>query len=394
METWRLHAERREQHAGIEHGKYHIHHQNDGKCLERLFHDVAFVADLVDRCAGGDGVVRADQVAERSARVLPREDRDGVHGKRFSCLQVHVGKHDVRAQTGTGDECAARTDQNCRCRIEFPDNCCNIGGKQVHHARTGRLHDVGNDEKASCAVRWLRGEYSTKTEAKQDLGVNVIITDDNWYDYIKLLTAFFVSAGYKGFVIMIDELVNIMKIPHAVTRQYNYEKILMMYNDVMQGKASHLGIIMGGTPQCIEDTRRGIFSYDALRSRLERGRFATDETHDMLAPIIKLQPLSYEEMTVLCEKLAEIHAGLYGYENRMTLEDRIYFIKAEFSRVGAETNITPREMIRDYIELLNIAMQNPDKTIAQLMGEESFEFAKPEGEASSDEKDGFEDFEL
>ncbi len=259
---------------------------------------------------------------------------------------------------------------------------------------THKAFTAGNDEKASCAVRWLRGEYSTKTEARQDLGVNVIITDDNWYDYIKLLTAFFVSAGYKGFVIMIDELVNIMKIPHAVTRQYNYEKILMMYNDVMQGKASHLGIIMGGTPQCIEDTRRGIFSYDALRSRLERGRFATDETHDMLAPIIKLQPLSYEEMTVLCEKLAEIHAGLYGYENRMTLEDRIYFIKAEFSRVGAETNITPREMIRDYIELLNIAMQNPDKTIAQLMGEESFEFAKPEGEASSDEKDGFEDFEL
>ena len=108
-----------------------------------------------------------------------------------------------------------------------------------------KAYTAGNEEKASCAVRWLRGEYSTKTEAKQDLGVNVIITDDNWYDYIKLLTAFLVSAGYKGFVIMIDELVNIMKIPHAVTRQYNYEKILMMYNDVMQGKASHLGVIMG-----------------------------------------------------------------------------------------------------------------------------------------------------
>ena len=144
---------------------------------------------------------------------------------------------------------------------------------------------AGNDEKASCAVRWLRGEYSTKTEAKQDLGVNVIITDDNWYDYIKLLTAFFVSAGYKGFVIMIDELVNIMKIPHAVTRQYNYEKILMMYNDVMQGKASHLGIIMGGTPQCIEDTRRGIFSYDALRSRaLRNGRDPRHAGADNKAP--------------------------------------------------------------------------------------------------------------
>ena len=216
------------------------------------------------------------------------------------------------------------------------------------------------------------------------------MSDDNWYDYIKLLTAFLVSAGYKGLVIMIDELLNIMKIPHSVTRQYNYEKILMMYNDVMQGKASHLGIIMGGTPQCVEDTRRGIFSYEALRSRLERGRFATDETHDMLAPIIRLQPLTYEELTVLTEKLTEIHAGLYNYEPKITLEDRIFFVKAEFERVGAQTNITPREMIRDYIELLNIAVQNPDKTIAELMGED-FRFA--EGE-NSDNADGFEDFEL
>ena len=249
---------------------------------------------------------------------------------------------------------------------------------------------TGNDEKADCVIKWLRGEYATKTEVKQEVGVNALISDENWYDYVKLLTAFFVSAGYKGLVVMIDELVNIMKIPHSVTRQYNYEKILMMYNDVMQGKASHLGIIMGGTPQCIEDTRRGVFSYEALRSRLERGRFATDETYDMLAPIIKLSPLSGEEMTVLTEKLAEIHAGLYDYESRITLEDRIYFVKAEYSRVGAQSNITPREMIRDFIELLNIAMQNPDKSIAQLMGED---FSFSEG-GSDDSAEGFEDFEI
>ena len=249
----------------------------------------------------------------------------------------------------------------------------------------------GDDAKAAKAVRWLRGEYATKSEAKSDLGVNVIISDDNWYDYIKLMCAFLVSAGYKGLVVMIDELVNIMKIPNSTTRQYNYEKILMMYNDCMQGKASHLGIIMGGTPQCIEDTRRGVFSYEALRSRLERGRFATDEVHDMLAPIIRLNPLTYEELTVLTEKLAEIHAGLYGYEMRITLEDRIYFVKAEFERVGAQTNVTPREMIRDFIELLNIAYQNPDKTIPQLMGEDDFKFSDGESE---DKQDGFEDFDL
>lgn len=250
----------------------------------------------------------------------------------------------------------------------------------------------GNDVQKTNAVRWLRGEYSTKTEARNDLGVSVIISDADWYDYIKLLASFLVSAGYKGLVIMIDELVNIMKISNSVTRQNNYEKMLMMYNDVMQGKASNLGIIMGGTPQCIEDTRRGVFSYEALRSRLERGRFATDEVHDMLAPIIRLDPLTYEELTVLTEKLAEIHAGLYDYEVRITLEDRIFFVKAEFERVGASTNVTPREMIRDFIELLNMAYQNPDKTIPQLMGEEEFKMS--EGDGSGGEEDGFADFDI
>ncbi len=250
---------------------------------------------------------------------------------------------------------------------------------------------AGDEDKKSMVIKWLRGEYHTKTEAKQELEINVIITDESWYDYLKIITAFLVSAGYKGLIVMIDELVNIMKIPHSVTRQNNYEKMLMMYNDALQGKATHLGIIMGGTPQCIEDTRRGVFSYAALRSRLERGRFATDETHDMLAPIIKLRPLSYEELTVLTEKLSEIHSGLYGYESKITLDDRIYFIKAEFGRVGADKNITPREMIRDFIELLNMAYQNPDKTLPRLMGEDEFQFAQNE---ENPDVDGFEDFEL
>lgn len=249
----------------------------------------------------------------------------------------------------------------------------------------------GDDAGAVNAVRWLRGEYSSKSEARADLGVGVIISDDNWYDYIKLMCAFLVSAGYKGLVVMIDELVNIMKIPNSVTRQYNYEKMLMMYNDCMQGKASHLGVIMGGTPQCIEDTRRGVFSYDALRSRLESGRFAVEGSHDMLAPIIRLDPLTYEELTVLTEKLADIHAGLYGYEPKITLEDRIFFVKAEFQRIGAQTNITPREMIRDFIELLNISYQHPEKPIAELMGEDEFKFSESDDNGDSD---GFEDFDL
>ena len=176
--------------------------------------------------------------------------------------------------------------------------------------RTATLE--GDDEVKSCVARWLRGEYRTKTEAKADLGTSTIITDDDWYDYVKLLARFLVGAGYKGLIVMIDELVNLYKIPNAITRQYNYEKILTMYNDTLQGKAHHLGIIMGGTPTSIEDRRRGVFSYEALRSRLTQGRFAREDMRDMLAPIIRLHPLTYEELLVLIEKLGQIHAGYFG----------------------------------------------------------------------------------
>ncbi|MDD6254505.1 MAG: ATP-binding protein [Eubacteriales bacterium] len=216
-------------------------------------------------------------------------------------------------------------------------------------------------------LKWFRGEYTLKTEARQELGVSVIITDDDWYDYLKLFAAFFVRAGYGGLMIMIDELVNIFKIPNSVSRQNNYEKILTMYNDTMQGRARYLGIIMCGTPQCIEDRRRGVYSYEALRSRLADGRFSRGGNRDLLAPVIHLEPLSAEEMLVLTGKLADIHSQLYGCESVMTDDDLAAFIKKEYERAGADTHITPREIIRDFIELLDLLYQHPDVTPENLM---------------------------
>lgn len=251
----------------------------------------------------------------------------------------------------------------------------------------------GDDESKAKVVKWFRGEYSLKSEAKAELGVNIIVTDDDWYDYIKLFAAFLKRAGYDGMLILIDELVNIYKIPNSITRQYNYEKILTMYNDALQGKAHHLGIIMSGTLQCIEDQRRGVYSYEALRSRLEQGRFGSDERSDMLAPVIKLNPLSYEEMLVLTEKLADIHAELFGYERTLGQEELIAFIKIEYGRIGADKNITPREVIRDFIELLNISFQNPGLTVSQLLGSEGFEYARSEVDEENVEKE-FAEFEI
>lgn len=243
----------------------------------------------------------------------------------------------------------------------------------------------GDEETKSRVGRWFRGEYHLKREAKEELGVNIVITDDDWYDYLKLFAVFFRMAGYAGMMIMIDELVNIFKIPNSITRQYNYEKILTMYNDTLQGKARYLGIIMGSTPQALEDKRRGIYSYEALRSRLSEGRFSRPGARDLLAPVIRLEALNADEMLVLCEKLAAMHAGLYEYEQRITTSELAAFIKLEYERIGADRNITPREVIRDFIELLDLQYQNPALTLEALMEGDEFTYAR--SEAVSDKAD-------
>ena len=249
----------------------------------------------------------------------------------------------------------------------------------------------GDDVTKAKIVRWFRGEYSLKKEAKEELGVNIIITDDDWYEYLKLFATFFRLAGYAGLMIMIDELVNIYKIPNTITRQYNYEKMLTMYNDTLQGKARYLGIIMSATPQALEDKRRGIYSYEALRSRLAEGKFSRPGARDLLAPVIRLEPLTAEEMLVLCEKLSQMHADLYGYPRRLTTDDLVTFIKVEYGRIGADQNITPREVIRDFIELLDLLYQHPAMTLAALLESDEFSFAKSEA-VSDESEEGFVEF--
>ena len=232
-----------------------------------------------------------------------------------------------------------------------------------------------DDETKAKVLKWFRGEYNTKTEARAELGVGIIITDDDWYEYLKLFAAFLKQAGYAGMLVLIDELVNIYKIPNAITRQYNYEKILTMYNDAMQGKAHHIGFLLGGTPQCMEDPRRGVYSYEALRSRLAEGHFS-GEHKDLLSPVIRLLPLTNEEMLILIEKLADIHAGLYEYQQIVTQQDMVDFIQVEFGRIGADSHITPREVIRDFIEVLDIVYQNPQVKVRELLGSDQFHYAQ------------------
>lgn len=229
---------------------------------------------------------------------------------------------------------------------------------------------AGDEEKKSACLRWLRGEYSTKTEARNAVGVPLsgIIDDDNWYEYIKLLAVFFRHIGYRGFVVFIDECVNLYKITNRISRENNYEKLLSMFNDTLQGKAEGLALIFGGTPQFLEDTRRGLFSYEALRSRLSDGQFQKAGYKNLIGPVIRLRRLSDDELFALITRITNLHAQNYNWTPRVTDEDMAAFLKICLERAGADTLITPREIIRDYMTVLNILFQNPETTFSDVVG--------------------------
>ena len=224
--------------------------------------------------------------------------------------------------------------------------------------------------KMSACLRWLRGEFATKTEAKGALGfpVSVIIDDDNWYDFIKLWAALSRKIGYRGLVVFIDECVNLYKIPNRISRENNYEKILSMFNDTLQGRTPGLDIIFGGTPQFLEDTRRGLFSYEALRSRLCDSRFALDGFKNLIGPVIRLRRLTDDELFALIQRITTLYSKYYNWECTVTNEDRLKFLNICLSRAGADSMITPREMLRDYMTVLNILMQNPDASFDDVVG--------------------------
>jgi hypothetical protein len=212
----------------------------------------------------------------------------------------------------------------------------------------------GDDEKKHAAIRWLRGEYTSKKEARTLLPVGEIIGDDNWYEYLKLIAAFAFRIGYRGFLIFIDEGANLFRITNRQSRENNYEKLLSLFNDVMQGRTGRLGIYMAGTPQFVEDERRGLFSYAALRSRLEDSRFVREGYADYGSPVLRLTQLGGEELYLLLERLRDIHAGHYGYEPTLGKRELSAFLELAFSVPGAGEFITPREICRDFIGLLNI----------------------------------------
>lgn len=237
---------------------------------------------------------------------------------------------------------------------------------------------TGDDILKQAALRWLRAEYANKTEAKKLLPVDSIIDDQNWYDFLKLFAMFVKKAGYKGLLVFLDEGVNLYKISHKQSRESNYEKLLTIFNDTMQGKARYIGVCLSGTPQFIYDERRGLFSYEALRSRLADNSFSDSGYVDYTSPVIRLSQLTAEEIYVLLERLCELHGSYYDYECTLGEDELKAFLNTVQERLGTEQLLTPREVTRDFLGLLNILYQNPEASFDELINIKGFKVQSAE----------------
>ena len=227
-----------------------------------------------------------------------------------------------------------------------------------------------DDEMQSNCLKWLRGEFRSKSEAKAIIGVNAVIDDKNWYDYIKLFAVFVKKIGYKGLILFIDECVNLYKISNRVSRENNYEKILAIYNDTLQGKAESLGVIFAGTPQFLEDARRGLFSYEALRSRLSDSVFACSGNFAGLTvtgPVIRLTQLSDDELLALLARITLLYSQYYGEVN-ISAEEMKDFLYKMMDRAGAQSMMTPRELIRAYLSVLSALQGDKTRKLSDLIG--------------------------
>lgn len=232
-----------------------------------------------------------------------------------------------------------------------------------------RGHDTGNDVLKQDAVRWLRGEFSTKTDARHALGVRTIVDDGNFYDQLKLFARFVRLAGYAGLLVCLDELVNLYKLPSPQARASNYEQILRILNDSLQGSAEGLGFILGGTPDFLMDTRRGLYSYPALQSRLAENAFARNGLVDYGHPVLRLASLTPEELYVLLQKLRHIYANGDGSRHLLPDDALQAFMAHCMKRVGEAYFRTPRNTITAFVNLLAVLEQNPGTDWQYLLGQ-------------------------
>ncbi len=320
-------------------------------------------ADLTpDRRLHATGGQARSLFAEMMRNIATRAKPDG--GAMASVVERFVSHALAEARdAGTAPDAAIRR------RLEELSDL--VGGYDFAEviAAYWRGHDTGDEQLKTAAVRWLRGEFTTRTDARAALGIRTIVDDANFYDQLKLLSRFVRLAGFAGLLVSLDEMVNLYKLANTQARNANYEQILRILNDSLQGSAAYLGFVFGGTPDFLMDTRRGLYSYPALESRLAENAYATDGLIDHSGPVLRLANLSQEDFYLLLTRLRNVFAA--GDEAAYLLPDEALtaFMSHCSTRIGEAYFRTPRTTIKAFVDLLAVLEQNPGANWTRLVGE-------------------------
>ena len=281
-------------------------------------------------------------------------------------------EHQVLSSGGTEDDVARQLGQKAG-RLQNLVNGYDFASVLVKYYDGYRTHDEGLQQSA---LRWLRAEYTSKQQARQELGVRNIIDDESFYDSIKLLAAFVRLAGYSGLLILLDELVVLShRLNNTVSRNNNYEAILRILNDCLQGQTQGLAFLFAGTDECLEDRRRGLFSYEALATRLAPNRFSQGGRVDLSGPVVKLENLTPEDCFVLLHNIRSVFAASDTSKHLISDEGIHIFLKNCHDRMGAAYFQTPRDTVKDFVGLLKVLEQNP-KTDWKHLLQQSLNSAK------------------
>lgn len=331
--------------------------------LERRF--VVVRADITtDRRLNGSGGVARALYAELMKNMATRSKPEG--GAMGNLVERWVSEvaHEVTSRGGTDEEVHRTIADRLKPLQELVSGYDFAAVLSAYY----RGFSEHKPELQTAAIRWLRAEYATKTEARQDLGVRSIIDDDSFYDYLKLMAAFARIAGYKGLLVCLDELVVLShRLNNRQARDRNYEAILRIFNDCLQGSVEGLAVIFAATDDCMTDKRRGLFSYEALATRLAANRFASEQLVDLSGPVIRLANLTPEDCFVLLHNIRRVFARAQNEEAILPEDGIITYLESCQKRMGAAYFQTPRETIKDFVGLLNVLEQNPGTDWRQLI---------------------------
>lgn len=317
------------------------------------------------RLTGGGGVARS-LFNELTRNLATRSRPEG--GALGNVVERWIADltHEVESDGGKDSDVAARIKDELSPLQDL------VSGYDFATVLTAyyRGHAEHNADLQAAAVRWLRGEYSTKTEARKALGVRTIIDDESMYDYLKLLAAFVRLAGYTGLLVSLDELVVLShRLNNRTSRDRNYEAILRIVNDCLQGYVEGLMFLFAATDDCLTDPRRGLFSYEALATRLAENRFAQEGLVDLSGPVIRLPNLTPEDCFVLLANIRRVFTRGENEDALLPHEGIERYLQSCHERMGAAYFQTPRETIKDFVGLLNVLEQNPGADWSALIGE-------------------------